>query len=218
MELRTEFHRALDDQDISIGALLTVVPEAIRMATAALVAGDRSVAGDLARWRAMVSDLNVGVEHTAEVLIARQSPLAGDLRLLLAGTRLVPLLSDTMDLVADVALPSATEIGPDLPRRVQLVTLELGDTTAAVWQAVEELWRERDRRSLDGLRARHDTLAEVRSTLNAELASGSVDVQGAMTMAMTGRSFERLGRHARAAGGLVEPLVARSEGDDGRGR
>jgi phosphate transport system protein len=207
-ELRTEFHRELDRQDIAIGALLTVVPEAISRATSALLDGDQSIVDDLARWRSLVGELNVAVERTAEVLIARQSPLAGDLRVLLAGTRLIPLLADTMDLVADIGSPTLAEIGPDLPVRIRLVTAELGDSCASVWSAVEELWRERDPLHLEALRARDDVLTDIRATLTAELASGSVDLQVAMQMAMAGRSFERLGRHAAAAGRLFEPLTS----------
>lgn len=207
-ELRTEFHRELDRQDIAIGALLTVVPEAISRATAALLDGDQSIVEDLARWRSLVSELNIAVERTAEVLIARQAPLAGDLRVLLAGTRLIPLLADTMDLVADIGSPTLAEIGPELPVRIRLVTAELGDSSASVWSAVEELWRERDPLHLEALRDRDDVLTDIRATLTAELASGSVDLQVAMQMAMAGRSFERLGRHAAAAGRLFEPLTA----------
>lgn len=207
-ELRTDFHRALDRQDVAIGALLGVVPEAIRRATSAVLGGDAEVATDLGRWRALVGELNAGVDQTAEVLIARQAPVAGDLRLLLAGTRLVPLLADTMDLVADIASPALVQIGPELPARVAAITSELGDSCAAIWESVEELWRDRDAVHAHVLRSRDDVLSEVRSDLTAELASGTVDLQLAMLMAMAGRSYERLGRHATAAGRLFEPLVA----------
>ncbi|MCU4184120.1 hypothetical protein K6U06_07095 [Acidiferrimicrobium sp. IK] len=205
-ELREGFHRELDRQEIAIGALLDVVPEAIRRATAALLSGDRTVVDDLARWRALVSDLNAGVERGAETVIALQSPVAGDLRLLLAATRLVPLLADTMDLIADIASPALAEIGPSLPGRIKDITAELGDSCADTWTSVEELWRERDRVHAQAVRDRDDVLTDVRSTLTAELASGAVDLQVAMQMAMAGRSFERLGRHAAAAGRLFEPL------------
>lgn len=205
--MREGFHRELDRQEIAIGAVLDVVPEAIRRATSALLSGDRAVADDLARWRALVGDLNAGLEHSAEMIIARQAPVAADLRLLLAATRLVPLLADTMDLVADISSPALSEIGPSLPSRIAAITGELGDTCADIWSSAEELWRERDPSHLEVLRNRDDTLGEVRSALTAELASGSVDLQVAMQMAMTGRSYERLGRHAVAAGRLFEPLT-----------
>ena len=206
-ELRTDFHRALDRQEVAVGALLGVVPEAVRRATVAVIEGDASVVGDLGRWRALVGELNAGVDHTAEVLIARQAPVAGDLRQLLAGTRLVPLLADTMDLIADVASPTLVQIGPELPPRVARITEELGDTCASIWESVEGLWRERDLLHAEVVRGRDDVLSEVRSGLYAELASGSVDIQLAMLMAMAGRSYERLGRHGTAAGRLFEPLV-----------
>jgi phosphate transport system protein len=206
-ELREGFHRKLDRQEIAIGAILDVVPEAVRRATSALLSGDRDVVDDLARWRALVGELNADAERNAEVIIALQAPVARDLRLLLATTRLVPLLADTMDLIADIASPTLAEIGPELPHRIRMVTGELGDSCADIWSSVEDLWRERDRAHADAVRDRDDVLSEVRSTLTAELASGSVDLQVAMQMAMAGRSFERLGRHAAAAGRLFEPLT-----------
>jgi phosphate transport system protein len=206
-ELREGFHRELDRQEIAIGGILDVVPEAIRRATSALLTGDRSVVDDMARWRALVGELNADVERGAERMIAIQAPVAGDLRLLMAATRLVPLLADTMDLVADIASPALADIGPALPGRIKGITAELGDSCAETWASVEELWRERDPVHVQAVRDRDDVLTDVRSTLTAELASGAVDLGVAMQMAMTGRSYERLGRHASAAGRLFEPLT-----------
>lgn len=206
-ELRQGFHRALDRQEISIGAILEVIPEAVGRATTAMLDGDEGMARELARWRSMVTELNADVDSAATALIARQAPVAGDLRLLLAVTRLVPVLADTMDLVADIVSPALAQIGPDLPERTRLLCAELGASCAATWSAVAELWRRRERPHFDAVRSRHDTLAEVRSSLTSELASGSVHVSEAMLLAMTGRSYERIGRHAGAAARLIEPLV-----------
>ena len=207
-ELRQGFHRALERNLLSLGAVLGVLPEAIGQATDAMLAGDRGIAAHVAGWRSMVSDIGAEIDAAAGTLIALQSPVAGDLRQLLAVTRLVPVLADTVDLVADIASPVLVEVGDELPERTRLLVAELGATSASTWLAVDELWRDRRSVHLDSVRNRDDSLSEVRSSLNSDLASGSVDVTVAMLVAMAGRSYERMGRHASAAARLIEPLVA----------
>ncbi|MDQ6840045.1 MAG: hypothetical protein M3137_17375 [Actinomycetota bacterium] len=200
-ELRGEFHRELDALDISVAALLGLLPDAIRTATEALL-----VAGDLAErvweWRKLVEDLYGGVAGTVESIVARQAPVARDLRFLLGCVRLVPTLYDSVDLVADVASPTAA-LGIALGERTRALIHEVGEQTALTWVAVENLWARRDDAALIAVRGHDDALAEVRSAWSAELGTGALDVSATMQLALVGRSFERLGRHATTAAGVI---------------
>ncbi len=211
-EVRGEFHRELDRLDISVAGLLGLVPETIVTATTALLVSDQPRADDVERWRVLVEDMYADVEQTIEVVVARQSPVAGDLRFLLACIRLVPGLHEVMDLVSDVAAPSHRAIGDHLTPRVISLTEQLGELTGSAWEAVETGWRTRERRAGSVVHERLDLATDVRSALAAELGSGSLTLPVALEMAVVGRTFDRLGHHARQSARLVAPLAPRAPG------
>jgi phosphate uptake regulator len=222
-ELRGDFHRELDALDISVAALLGLLPDAIRMATTALLG-----AGDLAKhvweWRGLVEDLYGGVAGTVESIVARQAPVARDLRFLLGCIRLVPTLYDSVDLVADVASPSCAGVAAAADERARSLIIDVGEQTALTWAAVEHLWSRRDDAAIAAVYDRDDRLAEVRSALSAELRTGALDVSMTMQLALVGRSFEWLGRHAATAARVIvligpkrpEDAVAWRHGTRGR--
>jgi phosphate transport system protein len=209
-EVRGEFHRELDRLDIAVGGLLGLVPEAVVAATTALLVSDESTADSLQRWQVLVADMYRDVEHTIEVVVARQSPVAGDLRFLLACIRLVPGLHEVMDLISDVAAPSHRAIGEHLTPRVISLTEQLGELTGSTWEAVEVGWRTREPRRTRVVRERLELAADARSALAAELGSGSLSLPVALEMAVVGRTFDRLGHHARQSARLVDSLSPRS--------
>jgi phosphate transport system protein len=208
-EVRGEFHRELDRLDISVAGLLALVPEAVMTATTALLVSDGSGANGAQRWPALVEDMYRDVEHTIEVVVARQSPVAGDLRFLLACIRIVPGLQEVMHLISEIAAPSHRAIGEHLTPRVISLTEQLGELTAATWDAVETGWRTRHERVVSDVRERQDRVAEVRSALAAELGAGVLALAVALEMAVVGRTFERLGHHAGQSARVVASLAPR---------
>jgi phosphate transport system protein len=206
-ETRGEFHRDLERLEIAVGSLFALVPDAVTKATTALLVSDEEVAAELDRSHHLVDELYADTEHTIEVVVARQAPVAGDLRFLLACIRLVPCLHEVVELVGEVAAPSRRAIGEHLTPRVISLCERLGELTSEVWASLDEVWQHRDPGGLLGLREQIDTLAEVRSALMAELASGGVSLPVAMEVSLVARTFDRLAHQARSAGRFIEPLV-----------
>jgi phosphate transport system protein len=206
-ETRGEFHRDLERLEIAVGGLLALVPDAVTAATTALLVSDESIADGLNRWRQLVEDLYADTEHTIEVVVARQAPVAGDLRFLLACVRLVPCLHEVVELVAEVAAPSHRAIGEHLTPRIISLCERLGELSSEVWATIDEVWKARDPAGLHSLRRQIDRIAEVRSALMAELASGGVTLPVAMEVALVARTFDRLAHQARNAERYLQPLV-----------
>ena len=206
-ELRGEFHRQLERLDVSVASLLGLIPDAVTSATTALLVSDESIAAGLETWRTLVEELYSDVEHTIEVVVATQSPVAGDLRFLLACVRLVPVLHEVVDLVAEVAAPSHREIGEHLSSRAISLTEQLGAITSQLWSTVEQAWSTREPGMLRAVRELVDEASEARSALSAELASGAVSLPVALEMAVVARTFDRLARHARTSARQIAPLV-----------
>lgn len=211
--MRVEFHRQLERLDISIGSLLTLVPDAVVTATSAVVGSDSEIGAGLDRWRSLVNGLYEDVDHTIEVVVARQQPVAGDLRFLLACVRIVPTLRDAIDLVGDLAAPSRRDIGSFLTPRVIALVERLGEQTRELWTDVDEAWRLRDEGRLQTVRKQVDGVSDTRSTLVTELASGAVDLPMAIELAMLSRIFDRLARRGLDTARCIEPVVAKRPGD-----
>jgi phosphate transport system protein len=207
---RGEYHRELERLDLSVAGLLGLIPEAVVSATTALLVSDETIAAGLERWRDLVEQLYGDVEQTIEVIVARQSPVARDLRFLLACVRLVPGLHEVVDLIAEVASPSRQEIGEHLSPRAISLTERLGRFTSEVWVTVDEVWRTRDPAKLRLVREQAYSISETRSSLVAELASGAVVLPVALEMAVVGRTFDRLARQGVATARHMEPLVPKA--------
>ena len=205
-EVRAEFHRELERLDISVASLLGLIPEAIASATEALLRPDPSGVDAVEQWRSLVEDIYGDVEHTIEVVVARQSPVAGDLRFLLGCVRIVPGLHEVVDLIADVAAPGRRHISPSLTPRIVALTGELGHATSQVWATVEDGWSTRRPDVAKGLRREADAIAELRSVLGAELASGAVPLPVALEMAVVSRTYDRLVHHGLVVAARLRPL------------
>jgi phosphate transport system protein len=208
-ELRGHYHRELDKLDISVAALIDLIPDAVTRATGALLRSDEEIAEGILRWRYLIGELYSEVSRSIEAIVALQAPVAGDLRLVLACMRIVPVLHDTVDHVADLASPVSEQLGERVTPRVARLLDDLGASTSSAWETVGSVWAERGVEGLAELRERDDEVADIRSTLVAEVASGAVDVVGAMELALVGRAYERISRNAVAVGGLVVPLMPR---------
>lgn len=206
-EARTDFHRDLERLDIAVGGLFGLIPEAVAAATTALLRPDPAGTEAVERWRNLVDDLYGDVEATIEVVVARQSPVAGDLRFLLACVRIVPALQEVVDLVAEVAAPGRRHIGPELTPRVTTLIEEVGRMTAALWSTVEEIWATRQADVAGSLRRQLDHLDDLRATLGAELSSGVLGLPVALELAVVSRTYERLAHHAQAVSARLAPLV-----------
>jgi phosphate transport system protein len=209
-ELRGAYHRELDQLDLAIATLLGLVPDAVGSATTALLSGDSDLARSVARWRDLVDDLYGDVEATIEAIIARQAPVARDLRFLMCCVRILPEVRDAVELIGRIGDPQPMGFADRLNARVRTLTLEMGDLTADAWKATGEHWRLRDdpdsSRAVRG-RAR-DALVETHSSLVAEISGGGLDVEAALQMALRAGAYDRLARHSAAIDRLVASLVA----------
>lgn len=206
-ELRSEHHRHLERLDIALGALLGVIPDAVDHATESLLGGNIGLRADLDRWQAMVVAISDDVDHTAEVIIARQAPMAGELRFLMSCVRLVLIVSDTIDLVADVGGSAASLTwDTEIPDRLRPLITAVGREAAASWRTVSEMWDGKPEANTSVLRAQDDRLAETRTALAAEAVARASDAAVVGQVAHVAHGYERIVRHAVSAGRLMQDL------------
>lgn len=195
-ELRTAFHRELDEIDRQVVQLFALVTEGLAGATDALLSGDRELAKALVERDAMIDTVYVDVEDLVQRQIALQSPMADDLRFLLSVLRIVPELERSGDLAEHIAQRAARGLTAELTPRLRGLIEEMGRVGVELWRASCAAYTSRDGTAEPGLRERDDELDDLHVSLTAELASGSLSLPVAIEVALVGRFYERLGDHA----------------------
>lgn len=219
-EVRSEHHRDLERLDIALGGLLAVIPDAVDHATASLLSGDVALRAEVDRWAEMVVAISDDVDETAEVIIARQAPMAGELRFVMTCVRLVLRLAETIDLVADIGGSAALSPEGSVPARVQPMLAAIGHDVSAAWSEVSDRWHEgqpdgqgqsagqgsRRQAEKATLRLHEDHVAETRTSLVAELAAAGTDTVAAAELGSVLYGYDRIVRHADAVSSLIEGL------------
>jgi phosphate transport system protein len=195
-ELRIAFHRDLAEIDSQVVQLLALVGEGLAAATDALLSGDAEVARALMEREGLIDSLYHDVERLVQQQLARQSPMATDLRFLLSVLRIVPELERSHDLAEHIARRGMRGLSSELSPRVRGIIEQMGRIGVEMWRSAADAWIERDADVADRLDDQDDELDELLVSLTAELVSGSTPVPVVLEMALVGRFFERLGDHA----------------------
>ncbi|MDQ1394979.1 MAG: phosphate transport system protein [Acidimicrobiaceae bacterium] len=195
-ELRKGFHRDLAEIDGQVIRLLALVGEGLAAATEALLSTDIDIAKDVIARDHLIDEVYLQVEHLVQQSLARQSPMAADLRFLLSVLRIVPELERSHDLAEHIARRATRGLAAELTPRIRGLIEQMGRIGVEMWRAVADAYIERDADAADKLNAQDDELDELHVSLTAELVSGVLSVPVVVEMALVARFYERLGDHA----------------------
>ena len=195
-ELRKNFHRDLAEIDGEVVQLLALVGEGIAAATEALLSGDVKLAADLTARDDVIDDLYRHAEDLIQQQLARQSPMATDLRFLLSVLRIVPELERSHDLAEHIARRATRGLAGELTPRIRGLIEQMGRIGVEMWREAADAYIERDGNAAERLNNRDDELDELHVSLTAELMSGGLSVPVVLEMALVARFYERLGDHA----------------------
>jgi len=210
MVLREEFRTDLHIVSQLLVDMAEAVRVAMRDATRALLRADRQAAEEVIARDAEIDSIYRQVEDRVTDLMARQAPVAGDLRVLITALHVaadLERMGDLADHVAKTAL--RRHPSPAVPaelRPVFTATAEVADTMAAKiadvlskLDAVGAAELEGDDDAMDAL---HVELFKV--MLSAEWPYGA---ETAIDGALLGRFYERFADHAVNAGRHVVYMV-----------
>jgi phosphate transport system protein len=195
-DLRSAFHQQLADVDRLLTDLLHLVTGAVRDATEALLRDDAAAAVEIGSRRHLADPLYEEVEHKVAALMAREGPVASDLRYLLAVLRAVPELEQSADLADGIAHKGSQGLAEVLSPRARAMITRIGDLVTAMWSELSERWDDHGGEAEDRLEAARDELDDLHTSLTAEIAACGLAASATMDMALIGRFYERLGDHA----------------------
>ena len=207
-ELRQEFHRDLERINRQAIGLFALVGECVAGATDALLSGDREAAKVLVARDQMIDETYRDIEELVQRQLSLQSPMARDLRFLLAVLRIVPELERSADLAEHIAQRAVRGLTPELTPRVRGLVDQMGRVAVEMWHAAADAYAERDADAHERLNEQDDELDDLHVSLTAEISSGKLSIPVVIEMALIARFYERLGDHAVNVAAHVRYLAA----------
>jgi phosphate transport system protein len=199
--MRDVFHDELDDIGAGVAEMIQLVAAAMEGATGALLDADLLRAEKVIDADVRVDSLRVELEDRAFQMIARQQPVATDLRVLITTLHLVADLERMGDLALHVAkiarlrFPEAA-----VPEEARDVIAQMGDVARSLVQKVGEVVEGRDISLAQAIEAEDDSMDALRRKLFTLVLSPrwSQGTEAAIDMTLLGRYYERYADHAVA--------------------
>lgn len=211
--MRTLFSDQLDAVLGELVSMTEAVEDAVARATTALLTADPALAEEIVSADAAIDAERYRIEEAVFDLIARQQPVAGDLRMLVASLRMVADLERMGDLSVHVAKVARlrgesgavpTEMVPTMRRMGEVARTMVADVAGVIARRDVEaaLALERSDEEMDQLRR-----VSFRQMLDPSWPHG---VEPAVDIALLGRYYERIADHAVSLGRRVVFLATGS--------
>lgn len=197
--MRDQYQQQLDRILTELVQMTGDVRAALDQATRALLNADASAAEAVISGDLAIDLARERIEDESFDILARQSPVAGDLRMLVASLRMVADLERMGDLSVHVAKVARLRYPTSAVPEILVPTItDMAQAADQMIAAAAEIVASRDvdaARELEESDDEMDTLRRsmFRTLLNEDWTHG---VEPAVDMALLGRYYERIGDHA----------------------
>ncbi|HEX7107266.1 MAG TPA: phosphate signaling complex protein PhoU [Acidothermaceae bacterium] len=208
--MRDAYHDELDAITEQLVEMTRLVGTALSSATQALLEADVTVAELVIDGDAAVNALRDRVERRTVDLIARQQPVAGDLRMLTTGLRITSDLERSGDMAVHIAkLARRKYPACAVPTELQGTIRDMGAAAAAMVDKAAEVIRTRDLALAGELESDDDVIDALHKTLLITMLAPAWPhgVDTAIDLALAGRYYERFADHAVSVARQVMYLV-----------
>lgn len=197
--MRVHYQHQLDNVLSELVEMTGGVRAALAQATEALLLADASAAelvisGDLA-----IDDARERIENDSFEILARQAPVAGDLRMLVASLRMVADLERMGDLSVHIAKVARLRYPTKaVPAILEPIIADMAKTADEMIVSAAEIVESRDVHAAQELERADDEMDRLRRQMFRTLLSDEWDagVEPAVDLALLGRYYERIGDHA----------------------
>jgi phosphate transport system protein len=199
-EARKTFHESLDELRVDVIRLAALTTEAIAGGTEALLDGDLAAAEQVIENDDEIDDLTHTIEDRTFLLLARQQPIATDLRFLVTVMRVGHELERSADLMVNVAKTTRRLYPHQLDPKLRGIINRMGSQASNQTRVAIDAFADSDPSWAAALADMDDAMDELTKSLFRHiLASDSSDeaaVLLAVQMALVGRHYERIADHA----------------------
>jgi phosphate transport system protein len=199
-EIRKAFHEHLDELRVDVIRLAALTTEAIAGGTQALLDGDLAAAEQVIENDDPIDDLTHSIEDRTFLLLARQQPLATDLRFLVTVMRVAHELERSADLMVNVAKTTRRLYPHQLDPKLRGIIDRMGAQASVQTRVAIDAFADADPSWAAALADMDDAMDELTKSLFRHILSGDGNDEAAVLlavqMALVGRHYERIADHA----------------------
>ena len=195
--MRDVYHEELDSIGTTLIEMAGLVGSALNQATAALLGPDLQLAEKVISADDQVDALHKALDARALDLLARQQPVAGDLRTIITSLRMSSDLERMGDLARHVAKVARLRY-PDtaIPAELHESISEMGRIGEELARKTGEIIEGRDVETARTLEDEDDAVDRLHRALFGSLLAGDYPVETAIDVTLIGRYYERFADHA----------------------
>jgi phosphate transport system protein len=210
-EIRHTYHGQLDDLRVDVVRLGLMTTDAIAAGTDALLEADLAGADRVIQADAAIDDLTHSLEERCYTTLARQQPMASDLRMVVAVLRTIHEIERTGDLMVNVAKTIRRLYPVELNDQIRRIIEQMGHQATVQLRVAIEAFAESDCVRAMALEDMDDVMDDLqRELFRTIFALGRADEAGLQQMvqvALIGRFYERMADHAVNIGERVNYMV-----------
>ncbi len=199
-DLRHDFHHELEELRNGIARLGATVVELIPRVTDILLEQDLEGAEYVLRGDIEIDVRATEIEEKALTLLALQAPVARDLRELASVLKLSPEIERSADLCCNICKAARRIYGHSLDPKLRGLIQKMSAQAQQEYKEVVEAYVARDGLRAAALPDMDGFLDDLHRQFIAQIfeshASGSIDLQVAVQLAVVARFYERIGDHA----------------------
>jgi len=197
--MREVFHQSLEDVQGRLVEIAELVTIAIDKATRAFGTSDVALAEEVIEADAVIDEKAVALDELAIEILARQQPVARDLRIVVSALRMSASLERMGDIAEHIAQLTRMRF-PEraIPKGLKSTFLKMGELDVETARQLTELLRTQDGDLIDEIRNADDKLDELHVSVFEKVLSDSWQGEAAATVDATlaSRYLERFGDHA----------------------
>ncbi|MFF2519515.1 phosphate signaling complex protein PhoU [Streptomyces sp. NPDC058086] len=215
--MRKAYHEELDSISDGLVEMANLVGSAIGLATTALLDGDLRLAESVISADEKVDDLQRDLENRAIAVLARQQPVATDLRVVVTSLRMSADLERCGVLAQHVAkLARMRYPQRAVPRDLRRTILEMGQLAQRLMAQAAEVVITQDVDAALQLERDDDRMDELHRMLFQHLMDDRWQhgVETAVDVTLVGRYYERFADHAVSVAQRVVYLVTGEHADE----
>jgi phosphate transport system protein len=208
--VRDQYHDELDAITQSLVDITRLAGSAINRATTALLEADLQAAEAVISGDAAIDQLYADIEARAFDLLARQQPVASDLRVLITSLRMVADIERMGDLALHIAKVARRRYPASaIPAELHATVLEMGQVAQRICAKCSSVIAGRDLRLAAELERDDDVMDNLHRRLFTSLLDESWQggIEGAIDVTLCGRYYERFCDHAVSVARRVIYLV-----------
>lgn len=197
--MREVFHQSLEDVQGRLVEIAELVTVAIDKATRAFGTSDVALAEEVIESDAVIDEKAIALDELAIEILARQQPVARDLRIVVSALRMSASLERMGDIAEHIAQLTRMRF-PEraIPKGLKSTFLKMGQLDVEAARQLAELLRTQDLTYIDPIRNADDQLDELHLSVFEKVLSDSWQGEAAATVDATlaSRYHERFADHA----------------------